>query len=77
MFAMNKETMMMVAIAVALIATFYLYKEMQKSKLEIQRLSDAPVPVQTPPVQSPPKTILKKERVPTPSVTIVADEIEE
>ena len=72
MFAMNKETMMMVAIAVALIATFYLYKEMQKSKLEIQRLSD--VPVQAPPVQAPlPKSILKKERVVPP----VADEIEE
>ena len=78
MFAMNKETMMMVAIAVALIATFYLYKEMQKSKLEIQRLSDVPVPVQSlPPPPVIPKSILKKERVPTPAVTIVADEIEE
>ena len=76
MFAMNKETMMMVAIAVALIATFYLYKEMQKSKLEIQRLSDVPVQaplVQGPPVQAP-KSILKKERVAPPAV---ADEIEE
>jgi len=78
MFAMNKETMMMVAIAVALIATFYLYKEMQKSKLEIQRLSDVPVQGAPPsvPVSPPvpvPKSILKKERV----VPTVADEIEE
>ena len=84
MFAMNKETMMMVAIAVALIATFYLYKEMQKSKLEIQRLSDVPVqgppPQVSPPVTPPvpvqtPKSILKKERVVAPPT--VADEIEE
>jgi hypothetical protein len=79
MFAMNKETMMMVAIAIALIATFYLYKEMQKSKLEIQRLSDVPVSVPVPvsiPVQTP-KSIIKKERVSLPTVTIVADEIED
>jgi hypothetical protein len=77
MFAMNKETMMMVAIAVALIATFYLYKEMQKNKLEIQRLSDVPVQSPPPPVSLPvqtPKSILKKERVAPPTV---ADEIEE
>ena len=77
MFEMNKETMMMVAIAVVLIATFYLYKEMQKSKLEIQRLSD--VPVQGPPPQVPqtPKSILKKERVVVVAPPTVADEIEE
>ena len=56
MFAMNKETMMMVAIAVALIATFYLYRENQKNKLDIQRLSEVPV---LPPAL--PKSILKKE----------------
>ena len=69
MFAMNKDTMMMVAIAVALIATFYIYKEMQKTKLDIQKLSEVPVP---PPVL--PKPILKKEKVVPPPV--VADETE-
>ena len=77
MFEMNKETMMMVAIAVTLVATFYLYKEMQKNKLDIQRLSE--VPVALPPVF--PKPILKKEKVPVqaaqaPPVTI-ADETED
>ncbi len=80
MFAMNKETMMMVAIAVALIATFYLYKEMQKSKLEIQKLSDVSVQGPSPPVKPPvsfqaPKSILKKEHV--AAQPTVADEIEE
>ena len=69
MFAMNKETMMMVAIAVALIATFYLYKENQKNKLDIQKLYEVPPPAL-------PKPILKKEKVAVvPSVTI-ADETE-
>ena len=72
MFAMNKETMMMVAIAVALVATFYLYRENQKNKLDIQRLSEVPPPV-LPPVL--PKPILKKEKVVAPVVTI-ADETE-
>jgi hypothetical protein len=71
MFAMNKDTMMMVAIAVALIATFYLYKEMQKSKLEIQRLSEVPPPPTLPPPVAP-KPIIKKEK----AVPVVADEIE-
>ena len=63
----------MVAIAVALIATFYLYKEMQKSKLEIQRLSEVPPsPAPAPPTLPPvPKPIIKKEKV-----SVVADEIE-
>ena len=75
MFAMNKDTMMMVAIAVALITTFYLYKEMQKSKLEIQRLSEVPPPAPPPAPPPPvaPKPILKKEKV---AVPVVADEIE-
>ena len=67
----------MVAIAVALIATFYLYKEMQKSKLDIQRLSEVPPPTLPPPTLPPPavvpKPILKKEKVAAP---VVADEIE-
>ena len=72
MFAMNKETMMMVAIAVALIATFYLYKEMQKTKLEMQKLSDVP---QAPP---PPKPILKKVSVVAAEKkeVVIADESE-
>jgi len=75
MFEMNKETMMMVAIAVTLIATFYLYKEMQKNKLDIQRLSDVPV---APPVF--PKPILKKvpaQAAQAPSAATIADEIED
>ena len=65
----------MVAIAVALIATFYLYKEMQKSKLDIQRLSEVPAPAPPPTLPPPaaPKPILKKEKVAAP---VVADEIE-
>ena len=36
--------MMMVAIAVVLFATFYLYKETQKNKLEIDILKNTPPP---------------------------------
>jgi hypothetical protein len=45
MFSMNKETMMMVAIAVALFAVFYMYRDVQGVKLELQKLSVPPPPV--------------------------------
>jgi cell division protein FtsN len=54
MIEMNKDIMMMVAIAVVLFATFYLYKETQKNKLEIDTLKNTPPPP-PPPVAPPPK----------------------
>ncbi len=53
---MNKETIMMISIAVALCAVFYLYRELQSTKIQVQKLSEpvalplpmvAPLPVQT------------------------------
>lgn len=57
MFAMNKEMMMMVAIAVALFATFYLYKDQQKTKTEFDSLktilnTPPPTKKEAPPVAS-------------------------
>jgi len=69
---MNKETMLIVAVAVALIATFYLYRENQKNKLDIKKLLETPSSV--PQV---PKPILKKEKVQIPvtsTTAVVADE---
>ena len=55
---------MMVAIAVALFAIFYVHREVQSTKLELQKLS-APVPLPAPtPVLAPvvaPKSGKKKE----------------
>ena len=62
--------MIIVAIAVALFATFYLYRENQKNKLDIQKLFDTPAPVA---VQVP-KPVMKKEKVTAPAT--VADETE-
>ena len=63
MFEMNKDIMMMVAIAVVLFATFYLYKETQKNKLEIDTLKNThppqPVVIQT--VAPPPKAAEQSE----------------
>ena len=39
MLNVNKETMMMVAVVVALLATFYMYKELQKTKQDVQGLT--------------------------------------
>ena len=39
MLNVNKETMMMVAVVVALLATFYMYKELQKTKQDVQGLA--------------------------------------
>ena len=62
---MSKETMMIVAIAVALFAIFYVHRELQTTKLEAQKLSApvlAPAPVQPPaPVLAPVKPSKKKE----------------
>ena len=74
MFAMNKDTMMMASIAVAFIAVFLLYREIQKTKLDILKLSEfddvvAPPP---PPVKAPTKLAAKKAAPPPPPP--VADE---
>jgi hypothetical protein len=68
MVSLNKETFTMVAIAVALFAVFYVYRELQSTKLELQKLSAVPVPVAVPHVpqvqQVPqPKPVKKKEPV--------------
>jgi hypothetical protein len=39
MLNLNKETMMMAAVIVALAATFYMYKELQKTKQDVQGLT--------------------------------------
>lgn len=57
---MNRETMMMVAIAVALIATFYLYKENQKTKNEFESFKG----LITPPAPSP-AVPQQRKKVPT------------
>ena len=68
MFSMNKETMMMVAVVVSLLASFYIYKDMQKTKLELQKLNEVPVHV-PPPTKSILKKVEKKE-------VVIADESE-
>ena len=39
MVSFNRETMMMVAVVIALAATFYMYKELQKTKQDVQSFS--------------------------------------
>jgi len=73
MFAMNKDTMMMASIAAVFIAVFLLYREIQKTKLDLLKLSEfedvAPPP---PPVKAPVKLVSKKVAPPPPPP--VADE---
>jgi len=64
--------MMMVSIAVALIAVFYLFRENQKTKLDIKSLKDVPLPVNQQAVITPPKPILKKEKVQVPATSTTA-----
>jgi len=67
MFPINKDMLLMISVACALIAIFYLYKDQQKTKLDVQKLTEAP-PKQAVVVQ-------KKPAPPTPSPeTTVADE---
>lgn len=60
MFPVNKDMLLMISVACALIAIFYLYKEQQKTKLDVQKLSEAP-PKQAAAV------VQKKPAPPTPS----------
>ncbi|MDB4588383.1 hypothetical protein N9095_00225 [bacterium] len=43
MFSLNKETMTMVAVVVALAAVFYMYQESQKMKKDISECKNASV----------------------------------
>jgi len=61
MFEMNKETLMMVSIAVALFAIFYVYRDVQQTKIELKNLSDRPELSAVPPV-----AVKKKSPVPQP-----------
>ena len=65
MFPMSTETMNMIAIAVALIAIFYLYREIQKTKADVKILVDTPLP--SPPVTAPPKKKMPPPPPPPPS----------
>jgi len=75
MFAMNKDTMMMASIVVAFIAVFLLYREIQKTKLDILKLSefdDVSAPPPPPPAKASAKLVSKKSAPPPPPP--VADE---
>ena len=71
MFPVNKDILLMISVACALIAIFYLYKDVQKTKLDVQKLSDsssqAVLPMKQPVLQ-------KKPAPPTPSPDDVADD---
>ena len=69
MFPVNKDILVLVSLACALIAIFYLYKDQQKTKLDVQKLSE----VATQAVVAPPKPLPVQKKVPTPEIT-VADE---
>jgi hypothetical protein len=78
MFAMNKDTMMMASIVVAFIAVFLLYREIQKTKLDILKLSEfddvsAHPPPPPPPAKASAKLVSKKSAPPPPPPP-VADE---
>lgn len=73
MFAMNKDTMMMASIAIALVAIFLLYRDTQKMRLELQNLASDPVVViPEPPVFIP--SPVKQKKVTPPPPAPVADE---
>jgi hypothetical protein len=72
MFPVNKDTIMMISIAIALIAVFYVYRDVQKTKLDFQQqiLDSKPLP----PPPPPPPQLSKKQAPPPPPPT--ADDTE-
>lgn len=78
MFTMNKDTIMMASIVVAFIAVFLLYREIQKTKLDILKLSEfddvsAPPPPPPPPAKAVSAKLVSKKSAPPPPPP-VADE---
>ena len=68
MIPVNKDVLLMISVACALIAIFYLYKDQQKTKLDLQKLSDSSSQLKQP-------VVPKKPAPPTPSPeTSVADD---
>jgi hypothetical protein len=72
MFPINKDILLMISVACALIAIFYLYKDVQKTKLDVQKLSDSGSQAVLPMVKQP--ALQKKPAPPTPSPDDVADD---
>lgn len=72
MFPINKDILLMISVACALIAIFYLYKDVQKTKLDVQKLSDYSSQAVLPAVKQP--ALQKKPAPPTPSPDDVADD---
>jgi hypothetical protein len=70
MFPVNKDILILVSLACALIAIFYLYKDQQKTKLDVQKLSESATQAVVPPKPLP-QPVQKK--APAPEIT-VADE---
>ena len=75
MFAMNKDTLILFSLAVALFAIVYLYRDLQKAKVDFQKLNEESLlAAAVPPPQvvyksSPPPVVQKK-------VVVDADETE-
>jgi len=68
MFPVNREMLLMISVACALIAIFYLYKEQEKTKLDVKKLTEPPLKQAV--VPNP-----KKPAPPTPSPDVaVADD---
>ena len=72
MFPVNKDILVLVSLACALIAIFYLYKDQQKTKLDVQKLSEVATQAVAPPKPLPVPVPVQK-KVPAPEIP-VADE---
>ena len=70
---MNKDVLVLVSLACALVAIFYIYKDLQKTKLDVQKLSDTPVVHHAAPVPQPVQQKPVQKKAPAPEIT-VADE---
>ena len=69
----SKEILMMISLGFALLAIFYLYKDVQKIKTDVQKIHDVPIKkekvVLPPPPPPPPAAVVQKP-------VVVADESE-
>jgi len=73
MFAMNKDTLILFSLAVALFAIVYLYRDLQKAKVDFQKLNEESLLAAAVP---PPQVVYKSSPVVQKKVVVDADETE-
>ena len=71
MFSMDRQTLILIAVAVCIGTTFYLYRENQKQQVNIANLVNVVSRMNQAPAQDPPKSKKKVTIAPEETVEVI------